>query len=144
MNATQTSVKSPAAGDWLRIGLMATVVAVIAVMAAQLLATQLWPEIALFKPLDSYARSAVFVIAPAIAATGLFAWLARRSPQADIQFLRIAVVVLLLSFIPDYILPVEHKTLLASSVAAFLHVVAGVILVAMLTSGYRRLTGAGR
>ena len=58
--------------------------------------------------------------------------------------LRIAVVVLLLSFIPDYILPVEHKTLLASSVAAFLHVVAGVILVAMLTSGYRRLTGAGR
>ena len=144
MNATQTSVKSPAAGDWLRIGLMATVVAVIAVLAVQLLATQLWPEIALFKPLDSYARSAAFVIVPAIAATGLFAWLARRSPQADTQFLRIAVVVLLLSFIPDYILPVEHKTLLASSVAAFLHVVAGVILVAMLTSGYRRLTGAGR
>jgi len=144
MNTTKTSVKSPAAGDWLRIGLMATAVAVIAVLLVQLLATQIWPEIALFKPLDSYARSAAFVIVPAIAATVLFAWLARRSPQADAQFLRISVVVLLLSFIPDYILPVEHKTLLASSVAAFLHVVAGVILVAMLTSGYRRLTGAGR
>jgi hypothetical protein len=46
--------------------------------------------------------------------------------------------VLILSIIPDYLLPVEHKTLLASSVTAFLHVVAAVVTVSVLVTGYRR------
>ncbi|HRJ43844.1 MAG: hypothetical protein KJZ86_20160 [Caldilineaceae bacterium] len=137
------SPRTIALGSWVRIGLIATVTAIVAVLAAQLLATRLWPEIVLFKPLDSYARSALFVIVPGIGATGLFAWLAQRSRQADTQFLRIAVVVLLVSIVPDYLLPVEHKTILASTVAAFLHVVAGIVIIAALTNGYRRMTGSG-
>jgi hypothetical protein len=46
--------------------------------------------------------------------------------------------VLLISIIPDYVLPVPNKTLLASSVTAFLHVVAALITVVMLVSGYQR------
>jgi len=136
--------QTPSAGGWLRIGTVATVVAVIAVLVAQMIAIQLWPEIALFKPLDSYARSALFVVVPAIGATALFAWLARHNPQADAQFLRIAVVVLVVSFIPDYLLPVEHRTFLASTVAAALHVIAGVIIVALLRNGYRRISNSHR
>ncbi len=146
MSASAPSVPSTTASrsDWLRLGLVATVPAVIAVLVAQMIAIQLWPEIALFKPLDSYARSALFVIVPAIGATALFAWLARRNPQADAQFLRIAVVVLVVSFIPDYLLPVEHRTFLASTVAAALHVIAGVIIVALLRNGYRRISNSHR
>jgi len=143
-SASSTDPQAPDFTGWLRIGTVATVVAVIAVLIAQLLAIRLWPDIALFKPLDSYARSALFVIVPAIGATALFAWLARRSRQADAQFLRIAGVVLLVSFIPDYLLPVEYRTFLASTVAASLHIVAGIIIVAVLTSGYRRAAGTGQ
>ena len=146
MSASTTSLpqSTPSRADWLRIGLVATVSAVIAVLVAQMIAIQLWPEIALFKPLDSYARSALFVIVPAIGATALFAWLARRSEQADVQFQRIAVVVLVVSFIPDYLLPVDHRTFLASTVAATLHVIAGVIIVVLLRNGYRRISSAHR
>jgi hypothetical protein len=49
--------------------------------------------------------------------------------------------VLLLSIIPDYILPVPDKTLLASTITAFLHVVAGVAIVGVLLAGYRRYGG---
>ena len=48
---------------------------------------------------------------------------------------------LLLSIIPDYLLPVEYKTFLASSVTAFLHVVASLVIVGVLVSGYRRQVG---
>ncbi|MBX3052230.1 MAG: hypothetical protein KF753_12180 [Caldilineaceae bacterium] len=136
--SSSVTPQSPTVGEWVKMGLVATVLAVVAVLAAQLLAVRLWPDIVLFKPLESYARSAVFVIVPGIGATALFAWLAQRSRQADAQFLRIAVIALLVSFIPDYLLPVEHRTFLASTVAASLHVVAGVIIVAVLTRGYRR------
>lgn len=146
MSNAESSIapQTPSVGGWLRMGTVATVVAVIAVLAAQLLAIRLWPDIALFKPLDSYARSALFVIVPAIGATALFAWLARRNPRADAQFLRIAVVVLVVSFVPDYLLPVEHRTFLASTVAAALHLIAGVIIVAVLRNGYRHISSAQR
>jgi len=141
-SVSSSALHSPTSGGWLKNGLVAAVLSVVAVLVVQMLALQLWPEIALFKPLDSYVRSAVFVVIPVIGATWLFARLAQRSPQAQSQFVRIAVVVLILSIIPDYLLPVEHKTLLPSTVTAFLHVVAGVIVIATLTAGYKRMTGA--
>ena len=133
----------PAANQWLILGALAAVVATAAVLIVQAIAIAIWPDIALFKPLDSYARAALFTIIPAFAATGLLAWLAARRADPVRTFVRIAAVVLLLSFIPDYLLPVPDKTFLASSVAAFLHVVAAAAIVAVLVGGYRRLINHG-
>ena len=131
----------PAMGQWLTLGAMAAVLAAAAVLAVQWLALSIWPDAALFKPLDSYARTVLFTIIPAFGATALFAWLAGRRPAPARSFVRISAVVLLLSIIPDYILPVPDKTLLASSITAFLHVVAAAVIVGVLLAGYRRNGG---
>lgn len=126
--------------QWLTLGLAAAVGSVAAVLAAQAIALTIWPALALFKPLESYARSALFTLIPALGATAVFAWLATRKDDPASSFKKIAAVVLLLSFIPDYVLPVAHRTLLASSVAAFLHVVAAAVTVSVIVNGYRRLS----
>lgn len=128
-------------GQWITIGLITAIAGVAAVLLAQAVALAIWPDLALFKPLESFARSALFTLIPALGATGVFAWLAARKEDPVKAFRRVALVVLLLSLIPDYVLPVAHRTLLASSVAAFLHVVAAVVTVLMITAGYRRLSG---
>jgi hypothetical protein len=128
-------------GYWVRAGAIAAVASVAAVLLVQAVATALWPEIALFKPLDSYARTVLFTLVPAVAATALFAWLARRSKKPIQRFVQISAVVLVLSIIPDFLLPVEHKTFLASSVTAFMHVVAAAVIVAVLVISYRRQGG---
>ncbi len=128
--------------QWFRLGLVAAVASVSAVLIVLMVAIAIWPEIALFKPLDSLARTALFTLIPAIGATVVFAWLARRKTNPVPAFLMISVVVLLLSIIPDYLLPVEYKTFLASSVTAALHVVAAAVIVSVLVIGYRRQAGA--
>lgn len=128
--------------QWVRLGAVTAVTSVIAVLIVQVVALTIWPDIALFKPLDSYARAAVFTAIPAIAATALLAWLARRQADPVPTFLKISAVVLVISIIPDYLLPVEYKTFLASTVTAFLHVVAAVVTISVLVMGYRRQTGA--
>lgn len=132
---TKVNIKN---GDWVRLGINAAIVSIIAVLIVQALAIAIWPEIALFAPLDSYLRSAIFTLVPAIGATALLAWLVANQAKAVKKFITISVVVLIISIIPDYILPVEHKTVLASSVTAFLHMVAAVITVLMLVIGYQR------
>jgi hypothetical protein len=92
----------------------------------------------LFKPLDSYARSALFTFIPIMGATAVFAWLVNRKEQPIPKFITVSLVVLLISIIPDYVLPVPDKTVLASSVTAFMHVVAGVTAVTLLIAGYHR------
>jgi hypothetical protein len=129
-------------GQWFQLGLIAAVAAVIVVLIIQWVAIAIWPQIALFKPLDSYARTALFTFVPAVGATAVFAWLARNKANPVPGFLTISVVVLLLSIIPDYLLPVEYKTFLASSVTAFLHVAAAAVIVGVLVAGYRRQAGA--
>lgn len=128
-------------GQWLAIGGVAAIASVLAVLLTQTLALAIWPELALFKPLDSLARTALFTLVPALGATGVFAWLAARRQEPVRAFTRIAAVVLLLSVIPDYVLPVAHRTLLASTVTAALHVVAAAVIVLVLVGGYRRLSG---
>ena len=123
---------------WAQIGLVAAVVSIATVLVVQALAIVIWPNIALFKPLDSYARSALFILVPAIGATAVFAWLVSRREQPVRDFITLATVILLASIIPDYALPDASKTLLASTVTAFLHVVAGVMTVALLIIGYQR------
>lgn len=126
------------AGRWATLGLLAATASIAAVLAVQFAALALWPEASLFAPLDSYARSALFTLVPAIGATIVFAWLARRRERPVRDFVLLSGVLLALSLIPDYILAVPHRTLLASSVAAFLHVVASAVIVGVLVAGYRR------
>ncbi len=123
---------------WAQIGLMAVAASIVTVLLVQALALAAWPDIALFKPLDSYVRSALFVLVPVIGATAVFAWLAGRREQPVRDFITLSAVVLLASIIPDYVIPDANKTLLASTVTAFLHVVAGIITVAVLIIGYQR------
>ena len=137
-NQTKTTIK---ASEWAKLGLAAGVVSVVAVLVVQFLAIALWPEIALFAPLDSYIRSVIFTLVPVAGATVLFAWLVKRTANPVKTFIIISVVVLVISFIPDYILPVPDKTALASTVAAFLHVVVAVPTVWILVAGYQRQTG---
>jgi hypothetical protein len=132
-HTTQLEMKT-----WAKIGLMTACVSIASVLAVQAVAIALWPEIALFKPLDSYARSALFTFIPIMGATAVFAWLVNRKEQPIPKFITVSLVVLLISIIPDYVLPVPDKTVLASSVTAFMHVVAGVTAVTLLIAGYRR------
>jgi hypothetical protein len=127
-----------ASSDWVKWGFLAAAASIIAVLVVQALAISIWPEIALFGPLDNYIRSAIFTLVPAVVATALFAWLARHTARPVRAFIVISVVVLLISFIPDYTIPVPHKTILARSVAAFLHVVAALVTVSLLVIGYQR------
>jgi hypothetical protein len=144
--ATQTVSKGIRTGarellsrqQWIKIGLMAALPTIVLVIAVQALAIATWPEVASFKPLDNYARTAIFILIPALIATALFARLTRNSKDPVASFVKIAVIVLLLSFIPDYLLPLANKTFLASSVAAFLHLIAGVLISAGLIAGYKR------
>lgn len=129
--------------DWVRLGFGAAALAIAGVLITQALALALMPSLALFAPLDSLARSMLFTLVPAIGATILFAWLARRSAQPVAAFLKVSLVVLVLSFIPDFLYPDPDKVLLASAVAAFLHVVAGALIVGTLVWGYQRQTRNG-
>jgi cytochrome bd-type quinol oxidase subunit 2 len=131
---TKTAIKR---NDWVKIGLKTALFSVIAVLIVQAVALAIWPEIRIFKPLDSYPRSALFTLVPAFGATAVFAWLARRQAQPVKKFLILSAALLLLSFIPDFALPLEGKTLLGSSVAAFMHLVAGIITVGTLVTSYR-------
>jgi len=130
----------PTTGQWLTLGAIAAVLATAAVLAVQWLALSIWPDAALFKPLDSYARTVVFTIIPTFLATALFAWLTGRRADPVRAFIRISLIVLVISFIPDYLLPVPNRTLLASTITASLHVVAAAVIVGVLVTGYRRLS----
>ena len=123
---------------WIKLGLVAAAASIMAVLLVEALAIALWPDITRFDPLNSYPRAVLFTLVPALGATALFAWLAEWKPQPVRTFVTIALVVLLVSFIPDYLLPVPGKTLLASTVAAALHVVAAIVTVGVLVIGYRR------
>jgi len=138
---TISSIQNPAALTklrWLQIGLQAAVGAILAVLVAQAVILALWPELAAFKPFNSFARSALFTFIPAIAATAVFAWLVRTQDRSETKFLWVSAVVLLLSFIPDYLLPIPHRTLAGSTAAAFLHLIAGIVTVTLILAGYAR------
>jgi len=130
---------------WVQIGLQAAVAAIVLVLLTQKIILTLWPDLAAFKPLESFPRSALFTLIPALASTAVFAWLVKTQEEPVKKFILISAVVLLVSFIPDYILPVPNKTIAASSAAAFLHLIAGVVTVTLITAGYARFArSAGR
>lgn len=126
--------------QWLLLGALAAVVSVLAVLVFRALALAIWPDLSAFDPLGNTTRAILFTAVPAFAATGILAWLAARRANPVAAFLKIAAVVLVLSFIPDYALPIPNKTFLGSTVAAFLHIIAAIAIVAVLVLGYRRQT----
>lgn len=136
------AARRPTFQQWLMLGLGAALASIMGVLIVRAAALAIWPDAALFQPLDSLVRAAIFTLVPALAATALLAWLARRSPNPVRTFMWVSGVVLVLSFIPDYILPVPNRTFIASTIAAFLHVVAAVIIVPILVEGYRRFASA--
>jgi hypothetical protein len=136
---TISSIQKPARltkPRWLRIGIQAAFAAILAVLVIQSVILSLWPDLAAFKPLDSYARSVMFTFIPAMAATAVFAWLVKNQEQPMVKFLWIAAGVLLLSFIPDYLLPIPNRTLAGSTAAALLHLTAGIVTVSLILAGY--------
>ena len=147
--ATQTisSARKPAKltkTGWLRIGLQAAIASVLAVLGTQAVILAAQPGLAAFKPLESYPRTALFTFIPALAATAVFAWLVKNQKEPQVKFIWISAGVLLLSFIPDYILPVPNRTFAASSAAAFLHLVAGIVTVTLILAGYGRSSKAAK
>jgi peptidoglycan/LPS O-acetylase OafA/YrhL len=124
--------------QWAKIGMTTALAAIALVLVVQALALAIWPQAAAFKPLDSYPRTAIFTLVPALLATALFARLSKGGQDPAAKFTRIASIVLLLSIIPDYLLPDPNKTLLASSITALLHVVAALVTTLGLITGYRR------
>lgn len=139
MTAINTQMeKQISRNQWIKVGAITAAASVVVVLITQAIAIAIWPDSVLFKPLESYPRTAVFTIIPVIIATALLAWLVGNKPHPVQTFIKIAVVTLLLSFIPDYFLPVPYRTFLTSSIAAFLHVVAAIVTVFVLTTGYRR------
>ena len=138
---TISEVQKPArlaTNRWLRIGLLAGVGSVVAVLLTQAAILALWPELAAFKPLDNFARTALFTFIPAMAATAVFAWLVKNQDRPVTKFLWISAGVLLLSFIPDYLLPLPNRSLAGSSAAAFMHLIAGIVTVFLILVGYAR------
>ncbi len=124
--------------QWVILGAMAAVLATIAVLIVRAIAIAVWPEVALFFPLGNPVQAIVLTTLGAIGATALFAWLTANKSDPVQKFLKISVIVLLISFIPDYILPDPYITFLASTVTAFLHVVAAVVILLVLLTGYKR------
>lgn len=88
--------------EWVRLGLATAAVGIAAVLIVQGLAIAIWPDIALFDPLNNYVRSAIFTLVPALGATVLFAWLVADKTQPAQTFIRISVAILIVSIIPDY------------------------------------------
>lgn len=125
--------------NWLNLGLVAIILSVPMVLFVQAIALVVWPDIKSFDPLNSLMRSALFTAVPVAGATLVFAFLAGRMAEPGKLFTKIALAVLVVSLIPDYLLPLANKTLLASSVAAFLHVIAALISIVVLQQGYKQL-----
>lgn len=114
---------------------MASLIVAVPILA---IARSIWPDIVLFGPTSSYLRLVPFIMVPLAAATAAFAKITSCSATPQRTFLILAGIVLLLSFVPDYILPVAGRTFVASSVAAFLHIVVAIVTVSVLLIGYRR------
>ena len=82
----------------------------------------------------AYPRVVVFTVAGVLLATGVYWVLARRQASPDATFIRIAVVALVLSVLPDVGLWMNDPTVTAAGavVLAAMHVVAAVVVVGVL------------
>lgn len=93
-----------------------------------------------FLPLATVDGTIIFTVAPAVVAVVLYALLLRFSRTPERVFTSVAAVVLVASVIPDftYIPTVPGVSVAQTAVLVLMHVVAAVVIVAMLTGLGRR------
>ncbi|MBA3450339.1 MAG: hypothetical protein H0T18_03910 [Chloroflexia bacterium] len=125
--------------DWGRyalIGLATVVAAVVANVIVYFIAGAIVAYDARFPPLASVGGPILFTLVPAIVAAVLYAALLRLSTNPERIFTLIAVVVLILSVIPDlfYIPTVPGSSTAQTAVLLLMHLVAATVIVGMLTT----------
>lgn len=125
--------------DWGRfalIGLGTVIAAVAANVLVYFIASAVVAYDAGFPPLASVGGPIIFTLVPAIVAVVLYAVLLRVASNPERIFTTIAVVVLVLSFVPDlfYIPTVPGASTSQTAVLLVMHIVAAVVIVWMLTT----------
>ena len=129
---------APAAsrGRFALIGLATVAAAVIANLLVYALGSAVVGYDPQFVVLANVSGTILFTVVPAIAAVLLYAALVRFTSNPARNFTNIAVVVLVLSLIPDltYIPSVPGATSGQTAILMLMHVVAAVVLVSMLTT----------
>ena len=123
-------------GRFALVGLGTVVVAVIANVFVYLIGSAFVDYDARFVPLANVGGAIIFTLVPAIGAVLLYALLARFSGNPARIFTMIAVVVLVLSVIPDfmYIPTVPGATGGQTAMLILMHIVAAGVIVSMLTT----------
>jgi len=137
-SSSQTSVP-PRAVNWGRfalVGLGTVVAAVLANLLVYLIGSVVVDYDPQFVVLANPSATILFTVVPAIVAVLLYAALIRFTSNPARIFTNIAVVVLILSLIPDltYIPSVPGATSGQTAILMVMHVVAAVVIVSMLTT----------
>ena len=118
------------------VGLATIVAAVRATVVVYFIAAPLVGYDPRFPPLASVGGAIIFTVVPAIVAVVLYALLLRFAANPVRIFAIVAVIVLVVSFIPDviYVPTVPGSSTGQTVVLMVMHVVAAVVIVGMLTS----------
>jgi hypothetical protein len=136
--SSSTSVASPAVGRgrFVLVGLATVAAAVIANLLVYLLGSVVVGYDPQFIVLANASGTILFTVIPAIVAVLLYAALMRFTSNPARIFTSIAVVVLIVSLIPDltYIPSVPGASSGQTAVLMLMHVVAAVVIVSMLTT----------
>ena len=126
------------------LGLTAVAAALFATLGLRFLALLVIDVPAEFPPLAGIAPTIFFTTVSSIAAVGVYALVRRTSDRADTVFRWIALVVLLVSFVPDFLLLSEGAseafpgaTPAGAGVLMAMHVAAAAAIVGVLTTGAR-------
>jgi hypothetical protein len=137
-SSSSASVTSPAVsrGRFALVGLGTVVAAVIANLLVYALGSVVVGYDPQFVVLANASGTILFTVVPAIVAVLLYAALVRFSGNPARIFTNIAVVVLIVSLIPDltYIPSVPGATSGQTAILMLMHVVAAGVIVSMLTS----------
>src|SRR5215203_4844978 len=136
--SSSTSVATPAVGRgrFVLVGLATVAAAVIANLLIYLLGSVVVGYDPQFVVLANASGTILFTVVPAIVAVLLYAALLRFTSNPARIFTNIAVIVLILSLVPDltYIPSVPGATTSQTAILMLMHVVAAIVIVSMLTT----------
>ena len=125
-------------GSILRIGLLAAALSAVANAVVYFIGDALIDIPGDFTPLENVSAPIIFSVLGALAATGVYAWMARSNPHPEAGFQRVALIALLLSFIPNIMVQLAEPENLGTVETApvlllmVMHVVVAAIRVAVL------------
>jgi hypothetical protein len=143
MSSLDASSPAPRSVDWGRYALVG-IATVIAAVAANLVVYFIGSLLVDYDPsfvvLATPGGTIIFTVVPAVVAVLLYAILLAATSDPARTFTIVAVLVLILSWIPDltYIPPVPGSSPAQTAVLMVMHAVAALVIVGMLT----RLTGS--